>query len=306
MPGTDREALPASDNPLGLEGLEYVEYATPRPQALGQLLEQAGFHPVARHRSREVLLYRQGGMHVVVNAQAGVVHGTPMAPDAAPRISAVALRVRDAAAAWRQACELGAWELPAHAAPMELNIPGIHGPGGSHLYFVDRWREFSIFDIDFQPIPGVAPAAPPAAALHVFGLVQYIGRGRTADWVDFYGRLFGFRVLPPQQRFGILPKGTVLQSPADAAAGALARFHLQLIEPEGPEGGEGLQARLDEPEAFQRLGLGTRDVPAAVAAWRAAGLAFVDAPGLAASTRGAVTQPALGSVVFELVHDERG
>ncbi len=71
---TDREAIADVANPLGLDGIEFVEYATSRPQALGQVLEMMGFRPVARHRSREVLLYRQGGMNVVINAH---VSATP-------------------------------------------------------------------------------------------------------------------------------------------------------------------------------------------------------------------------------------
>ena len=69
MPHTpDREAIGELPNPLGLAGIEFVEYATSRPQAFGQVLETLGFRPVARHRSREVLLYRQGTMNIVINA----------------------------------------------------------------------------------------------------------------------------------------------------------------------------------------------------------------------------------------------
>ncbi|HEU5296113.1 MAG TPA: 4-hydroxyphenylpyruvate dioxygenase, partial [Burkholderiaceae bacterium] len=59
-PAHDRESIGEVRNPLGIDGIEFVEYATSRPQALGQVLEMMGFKPVARHRSREVLLYRQG------------------------------------------------------------------------------------------------------------------------------------------------------------------------------------------------------------------------------------------------------
>src|SRR5574337_2186334 len=146
----DREAVVVSPNPLGLAGIEFVEYTTPRPQALGQVLEQFGFRPIARHRSREVMLYRQGGMNIVVNA-----HGLP--PDTAdtPQIAALALRVRDAGAAWKRAVDLGAWPVPVRVEPMELHIPAIHGPGASRIYFVDRYREFSIYDVDFLRIPTV-------------------------------------------------------------------------------------------------------------------------------------------------------
>ncbi|MDP3085620.1 MAG: 4-hydroxyphenylpyruvate dioxygenase [Rubrivivax sp.] len=294
-PTQQRESIGETPNPLGLDGIEYIEYSTARPQALGQVLETLGFKPVARHRSREVLLYRQGGMNVVVNAHAGVVRGLAATDEAAPAIRALALRVRDARAAYERALELGAWEVPMHAQVMELNIPGIHGPGGAHLYFVDRYNEFSIYSVDFVPIPGVDPQPPARDGLHFFGVVQYIGRGRTADWTEFYGRLFGFVRLPGQTRFGVMPKGELLQSPGDARQ----RFYLQLIEPEAGAAGPA------EPELFQRIGLGTADVPAAVATLRRHGVDFVDTGNAADSARGALTCNVLDSVAFELVHDEQ-
>ena len=69
---TARESLADAGNPLGLDGIEFIEFATHQPQAFGQVLEMMGFWPVARHRSREVLLYRQGAMNIIVNAHAGV------------------------------------------------------------------------------------------------------------------------------------------------------------------------------------------------------------------------------------------
>src|SRR6188768_60801 len=184
-PELAREPLQAafSDeaNPIGLDGIEFVEYATSKPQALGQVLEMMGFRPVARHRSREVLLYRQGDINIVVNAHPrdtdGATHG-----DAAPAIAAVALRVRDARAAYRYVLDHGGWEVPTHPEAMELNIPAIHGVGGSRIYFVDRYREFSIYDVDFIPIPGVERNPPATAGVHFFGIVQYIGASRSYDW----------------------------------------------------------------------------------------------------------------------------
>ena len=291
-----REAIGELPNPLGLDGIEYIEYSTPRPQALGQLLETLGFRPVARHRSREVMLYRQGDMNIVVNANAGVVKAVAATETALPRIRALALRVRDARAAYQRALELGAWAVPMHAEVMELNIPGIHGPGGAHLYFVDRYQEFSIYSVDFVLIPGVDPQPPATAGLHFFGLVQYIGSERSDDWVAFYGRLFGFQRLPADTHFGIMPKGLLLQSPGAPAN----RFYLQLIEPD-----PALLAEDDGSEQFQRIGLGTRDVPGAVAAWRRQGVEFVETGAVQISAQGAVTRAALNSASFELVHDER-
>ena len=198
-------------------GIEFIEYATSRPQALGQVLEMMGFRPVARHRSREVLLYRQGGMNVVINAHVSH-HPRAVQPTETPVIAAIALRVRDAAAAYRRALDRGAWAVPTHVEVMELNIPAIHGVGASRIYFVDRHREFSIYDVDFTRIPTVDPDPPALAGLHWFGVVQYIGTDRIDDWTEFYAELFGFAELPDEQRFGILPKGRVLQQPVRHAS----------------------------------------------------------------------------------------
>ncbi|MFL6665279.1 MAG: hypothetical protein ACJ8G7_24180, partial [Rhizobacter sp.] len=202
--------------------------------------------------------------------------------------------------------------------PMELHIPAIHGVGTSRIYFVDRWKdsapetpaasaprggapglersgagEFSIYDVDFVPIPTVDRQPPAIAGLHWFGVVQYIGNERTADWTEFYRELFGFSELPDDQRFGILPKGRVLASPCGS-------FFWQLIEPE-----PGI-LDVEDDEMLARVAFGTHDVMAAVTALRARGIDFVESRGgVHTESRGALTRPVLGGVSFELVHDER-
>src|SRR4051812_30212080 len=161
---TTQEKLPEPSNPLGIDGLEFVEYATSQPQQFGALLQKMGFAAVARHRSREVMLYRQGGMNLVVNSNE--------ATSATPVLSAIALRVRDAAFAHRHSLDLGAWDMPTRASAMELNIPGIHGVGESLIYFVDRYTDFSIYDVDFVSLTNVVKNPQPIAGLHWFGVVQ--------------------------------------------------------------------------------------------------------------------------------------
>jgi 4-hydroxyphenylpyruvate dioxygenase len=274
------EPLPEPSNPIGIDGLEFVEYATSRPQEFGALLQKMGFAAVARHRSREVMLYRQGGMNLVVNAND--------ADDATPVLSAVALRVRDAAFAHQHSIELGAWDMPTRAAAMELNIPGIHGVGESLIYFVDRYKDFSIYDVDFVFLDNAKRNPEALQGLHWFGVVQAILNDRTRDWVEFYQTLFGFSVLPRGQYFGVLPKGTLLESPC-------RKFYLQLIEP--PPGSE----EIHWDEGLVRVGLGAPDVPAATQALKQRGIVFIDRGPVQPSDKGALTQVYLGGVTFELV-----
>jgi len=284
---TVQEHNPEPDNPLGIDGIEFIEYATVQPSALGMLLEQMGFVAIARHRSREVTLYRQGGMNIIVNADRESFQKSDKDIQSTS-ISAIALRVRDADVAYRHAIDMGAWAIQTRAGVMELNIPGIHGVGDSILYFVDRYTDFSIYDVDFKPIPN-APTHPPAiAGLQFFGVVQAIERDRSAEWIDFYQQLMDFRPLPEGHYFGILPKGTLLESPCHS-------FYLQLIEPPGAE----LDMHWDEQ--LLRVGFGTPDVLAAVRTLKERGIIFVDRAQVQSTEKGALTQIYKGGVSFELV-----
>jgi 4-hydroxyphenylpyruvate dioxygenase len=286
------DAFSDEANPIGLDGIEFIEYATSRPQALGQVLECMGFRPVARHRSREVLLYRQGPMNIVVNAH-------PPSPESdlalaeTPTIAAIAVRVRDARAAYRLVLDRGGWEVPTHPEAMELNIPAIHGVGGTRIYFVDRYKEFSIYDVDFLPVPAADPRPPSIHGMHFFGIVQYIGAGRTYDWIEFYTTLFGAELIPDEQRFGIMPAGKLLRLPALDPAN---RFMLQLVEP--PEDS------FDTSERLQRIGVGVTDVLEAVRSLRERGMEFVESSAAHTERRGAISKTYLGSVAFELVHTQ--
>ena len=286
-----REAVPETPNRLGVEGIEFIEYTTSHPQALGQVLENMGFKPVARHRSREVTLYRQGGMNLVVNANPEDARMSGAA-DGEPVISAVAFRVQDALKAHTRCIDLGAWTVPSHAQAMELHIPAIHGPGSTRFYFVDRWKEFSIYDIDFKPIPTVDQHPKSIADMSYFGVVQYIGAGRSADWLAYFENIFDFTFVPDDQRFGILPKGKLMKSPC-------GQFLWQLIEPEPWMDGD------ESPELLQRVGLGVADVGAAVKMLKGQGVEFVESSQLHPEDRGALTRGMLGSVSFELVHQTK-
>jgi 4-hydroxyphenylpyruvate dioxygenase len=284
--------IAGSNNPLGIAGIEFIEYATAQPLALGTLLEQLGFAGIARHRSREVTLYRQGSMNVIVNADPRDV-ARPGGEPPATSVSAIALRVVDAARAYRHAIDQGAWAIPTRAGAMELNIPGVHGVGDSILYFVDRQRDFSIYDVDFIRIPDVDQQPPALAGLHFFGVVQAIDAGRAPEWRDFYGQLLDFRPLPEGQYFGVVHKGTLLASPCND-------FYLQLVEP--PDGAGGLQWC----EQLLRVAFGAPDVLLAARLLQDRGIVFTDRAPVQPSANGALTQLYHGGVSFELVVSHLG
>jgi 4-hydroxyphenylpyruvate dioxygenase len=275
------DAVNARANTLGIEGIEYVEYSTSEPGAFSAALELLGFRAVARHRSREILHFRAGGMNVIVNA-----HSANTSEHGGTQLTAFALRVRDASAAYAYCVARGAWPIDAHAGAMELNIPGIAGVGNSTIYFVDRFDEFEIYDVDFKPIAGVECRPAAIVGMHFFGIVQTIGVDRGQEWADFYRELFEFNVLPQGQYFGVLPKGLLLESPC-------SKFYLQLVEPPEPS------ADVEWSEQLTRVGFGAPDISVLVERLSARGVKFVESSQVHTSERGAVCY--LGGTSFEFV-----
>lgn len=271
-----------------IRGIEFIEFASTRPEELGAILNRIGFRLLARHCSRQVLLYRQGAMNIIVNSDPATLEG--MAREGEDhQISAIAFQVDHAGQAYDRSMAWGAWPIPTRASAMELNIPGIHGVGDTVIYLVDRLRPFSIYDIDFIYLSDQREVEPIVPDLHFFGLVQYITLGRSAQWTDFYAQLFGFKALPPETHLGILPRGTILASPC-------GRFYLQLVEPVG-------DALYDTEwdEQFARLAFGTPDVLGTVQAMSAQGVPFQDNAFVHPDSHGAITAAMSYDVTFELV-----
>src|SRR6266571_1892916 len=267
---------PLWDNPLGTDGFEFIEYAAPDPAALGALFEQLGFTAIARHRSKNVLLYRQGEINFVVNAEPGSfaqafarVHG--------PSICAIAFRVRDAAHAYRSATGQGAWGVEAHPGPMELNIPAIKGIGDSLIYLVDRYpgngTGVSIYDIDFVPFPGVDPHPPGAGLTYVDHLTHNVHRGRMEEWAGFYERLFNFREI---RYFDIEGQLTGLKSKAMTSPCGKIRIPINESADDQSQIAEYLEAY--HGEGIQHIALATDDIYASVETLSARGISFMAVP----------------------------
>jgi len=201
------------DNPLGTDGFEFVEYTAIDPAELGTLFEVMGFSRVARHRSKNVSLYRQGNINFIVNAEPNSL-AQQFARDHGPSACAMAFRVKDAAYALRVAVAAGAQEVKGVVGPMELNIPAIEGIGGSLIYLVDRYSRASIYDIDFVPEAPASTVARDAGLKEIDHLTHNVSKGRMNYFYEFYRRIFNFR---EHQYFDITGEYTGLTSRALSA-----------------------------------------------------------------------------------------
>ena len=199
------------DNPIGTDGFEFVEYTAPDVSRLHTLFEQMGFRAVARHRSKNVTLYRQGETNFIVNAETSS-HGARFAEAHGPSACAMAFRVKDAAFALRKLVERGARTFTGDVGPMELNIPAIEGIGGSLIYLVDRYGDHSIYDVDFVPLDAAKGFQHDGAGIAAIDHVTHnVYRGNMNLWAGFYERLFAFRQI---RYFDIEGKLTGLKSRA--------------------------------------------------------------------------------------------
>ena len=274
MTSDGAKARPAAElNPMGTDGFEFIEYAAPEPKALAALFERLGFAGVARHRSKNVTLYRQGDVNFILNAEPASfaqsfarLHG--------PSICAIALRVRDAAKAYKRALELGAWGVEGKIGPMELNIPAIKGIGDSLIYLVDRYgAKGTIYDIDFEWQGGRERSPKGVGFTTVDHLTHNVHRGRMKEWAEFYERLFNFREI---KYFDIEGKLTGLKSKAMVSPCGKIRIPINESSDERSQIAEYLDAY--HGEGIQHIALAARDIYASVEALRARELPFQSVP----------------------------
>ena len=274
------------DNPMGTDGFEFIEYAAPDPAAMGRLFVSMGFAAVARHRHKNVTLYRQGEVNFIINAEPDSF-AQRFARSHGPSICAIAFRVRDAALAYRRALDLGAWGFDNKTGPMELNIPAIKGVGDSLIYFVDRWQgkdgaqlgeigNISIYDVDFVPLLD-AQGKPLNADPVGFGLgcidhlTHNVYRGRMQEWAEFYESLFNFKEV---RYFDIEGKLTGLKSKAMTSPCGKIRIPINESSDDKSQITEYLH--LYHGEGIQHVALGTPDIYASVQGMQGAGVAFQD------------------------------
>src|SRR5215211_3494136 len=263
----------SDENPMGTDGFEFVEYCHPNPQELDQLFKQMGFSAVARHRSKNVTLYRQGDINFVLNAEPqsfaakfAAAHG-PSAP-------AMAFRVVDAKHAYERALALGARPAPTNVGPMELNIPAIEGIGGLQIYLVDRYgAKGSIYDVDFQWLGERDPKPEGVGLWYVDHLTHNVHRGRMDEWAAFYERLFNFRQI---RYFDIEGKVSGLHSRAMTSPDG--KIRIPINEDAGEQGQIEEYLHEYKGEGIQHVALGAHDLYATIEKLTENGLGYMPVP----------------------------
>lgn len=262
------------ENPLGLDGFEFIEFSAPEKGLLEPVFERMGFSRIARHRSKDVDLWRQGEINLIANYE-------PKSPAAyfaaehGPSACGMAFRVKNARIAYDEAIARGAEPVETRTGPMELRLPAIRGIGGAMIYLVDRYGDaLSIYDIDFDYLPGVDRNPVGAGFKIIDHLTHNVYGGRMAHWGSFYERVFNFREI---RYFDIKGEYTGLTSRAMTAPDGKIRIPLN---EEGKAGGGQIEEylRAYNGEGIQHIAFSCDDLPACWDRLKALGTPFAPPP----------------------------
>ncbi len=262
------------ENPLGLDGFEFIEFSAPEKGLLEPVFERMGFTRIARHRSKDVDLWRQGEINLIANYE-------PKSPAAyfaaehGPSACGMAFRVKNARVAYDEAIARGAEPVETRTGPMELRLPAIRGIGGAMIYLVDRYGDaLSIYDIDFDYLPGVDRNPIGAGFKIIDHLTHNVYGGRMAHWGSFYERVFNFREI---RYFDIKGEYTGLTSRAMTAPDGKIRIPLN---EEGKAGGGQIEEylRAYNGEGIQHIAFSCDDLPACWDRLKALGTPFAPPP----------------------------
>jgi 4-hydroxyphenylpyruvate dioxygenase len=265
------------ENPAGLDGFEFIEFSAPSRGILEPVFAGMGFTEIARHRSKQVALWRQGGINLITNYE-------PRSPawffarEHGPSACGMAFRVRNARTAYEYLLNQGAEPVDVRTGPMELRLPAIRGIGNAIIYLVDRYDGgtggLSIYDIDFEYLPGVDRHPEGCGFKVIDHLTHNVYGGRMAYWADYYQSLFNFREI---RFFDIKGEYTGLTSKALTAPDGKIRIPLN-------EEGKGGKGQIEEflraynGEGIQHIALSCDDLVSCWDRLKALGVPFMTAP----------------------------
>jgi 4-hydroxyphenylpyruvate dioxygenase len=267
---------PAMPPRAAVRAVEFTEFAVDETEgeAFARLLRAMGFARTGTHRSKDVSLWSQGAIRIVLNSDKegfahsyNITHGTS--------VCAMALKVSDAAATLARAKALLDRPHAGAVGPGELDIPAVRGLGGSLLYFVDdssplgRWSQ-----VDFEPTGEVAAGIGLDHVDHVSQSMQY---EEMLTWLLFYTSIFEARKTPSQ---AVIDPGGVVQSQVIESALGDPGHGLRLVL-NGSQSHRTLSARFLSDffgSGVQHIALAAHDLVAAVTRMKEAGVAMLPIP----------------------------
>jgi 4-hydroxyphenylpyruvate dioxygenase len=263
-----------ADNPLGVDGFEFVEFTGPEPQAMVERLELMGFVQTHVNPANEVVRLKQGDISLLVN-RASAGQAGEFAREHGPSANGMAFRVADAKVAFEGAVARGARPAEAHAGgALGGDYPYVLlGIGGSLLYLVERYGEAGSLYDGWNEIEGWQEAERKnGVGLYCLDhLTHNVRRGQMRAWSGFYGGVFNFR---EQKYFDIKGKATGLFSQAMIAPDRAIRIPLNESQDENSQIEEFL--RRYNGEGIQHIALATDDIFETVEELRRRGIAFQD------------------------------
>ncbi len=211
------------ENPMGLCGFEFVEFTAPEKGILEPVFASMGFAHIANHRTKDVALWRQGGINMLINYEPNSP-ASYYAAEHGPSACGMGFRVRNAAEAYKLAISKGAEPIDLKPGFSELKLAAIKGIGGAAVYLIDRFEDGkSIYDVDFEYLDGV-DRHPVGCGFNVIDhLTHNVYKGRMDYWADYYETLFNFREI---RYFDIKGEYTGLVSRALTAPDGLIRIPL--------------------------------------------------------------------------------
>ncbi|HTD28316.1 MAG TPA: 4-hydroxyphenylpyruvate dioxygenase [Xanthomonadaceae bacterium] len=260
-------------NPMGIDGFEFVEFAAEDSAPLHELFKRMGFSAVLRHNSRPITVYRQGGVHFLINedpdsfaADFAKAHG-PCACGFAIRFSKPSTEVLETVLG------NGGEAITHKEASKVVDAPVVKGIGDCMLYLVDRYGDNGSMYEDYEPIPGADQNPQGFGLTFIDHLTHNLYFGNMAKWSDYYERLFNFREI---RYFDIKGVKTGLVSKAMTAPDGVVRIPLNESNDPKSQINEYLDAY--KGEGIQHIACFTDDIYASIEAMRAQGVEFLDTP----------------------------
>lgn len=261
----------SNENPAGTDGFEFVEFAHPDPKTLEKLFNQMGFTPVAKHKTKNITLYRQGDINYILNAE-NSGHSADFVKEHGPCAPAMAWRVVDAKHALKRAVDLGAQEYTGEGKA--IDAPAVIGIGGSLLYFIDKYGpKGSCYADNFNWLDEPNPAPKGFGFYYLDHLTHNVIRGNMDTWYKFYADTFKFREI---RFFDIKGKQTGLTSRALTSPCGKIRIPIN----ESADANSQIEEYLREykGEGIQHIAIATDDIYQGTNAISDKGMEFMPAP----------------------------